>query len=408
MLWPFAGNARTAYKEACMKLERVFLLVMDGCGAGTAPDAADYGDSGENLGNTLVNTARAVGGLKIPTLRSLGLGNALDLMGEGPRTTLVGSYGRLQEVSKGGKDTVTGHWEMMGICVDQPFPTYPAGFPEDLMRKFENAIGRQILGNKASSGTTVLQELGEEHLSTGKPIVYTSADSVFQIACHEGIIAVEELYRFCQVARDLLQGEHGVQRVIARPFEGADRAHFRRTERRKDFPLTPPRNVLDCLYEAGVYTAGIGVIPEVFGGRGFRYGERTQNNPDHHRATMALAREQPKGLIFVNFEDFDMLYGHRNDPVGFARALEEFDGFVGELMTVLGPQDLLLITADHGNDPTTPSTDHCREYAPLLLFSPGLPGGRDFGIRPTYADLGATVAAALGVPGVGLGTSLLE
>lgn len=390
-----------------MRFKRVFLLVMDGCGAGAAPDAAEFGDFGDNLGDTLVHTARAVGGLKIPHLRSLGLGNALDLAGAGPVDKPVGSYGRLQETSQGGKDTVTGHWEMMGISVDERFPTYPEGFPADLVADFEKAIGRKIIGNKASSGTTILKELGEEHMTSGSPIVYTSADSVFQIACNEAVVPIEELYDICRKARQLLQPPHGVQRVIARPFEGKTAADFRRTERRKDFPITPPANVIDSLYTAGVFTAGVGVIPEVFGGRGFVYAERTQNNPEHHQATMRLAREHDNGFFFVNFEDFDMLYGHRNDPKGFAACLEEFDGFVGELMGVMLPSDLLLITADHGNDPTTPSTDHAREYAPLLLYSPGLEGGRDFKIRPTFADLGATVAAAFEVGEPILGRPLI-
>ena len=380
---------------------------MDGCGAGTAPDAAQFGDFGDNLGDTLVHTARAVGGLKIPTLRALGLGNALQLAGGEPVARPVGSFGRLMETSKGGKDTVTGHWEMMGISVDEAFPTYPAGFPADLIKAYEQAIGRKVLGNKASSGTTILQELGEEHLATGFPIVYTSADSVFQIACHEAVVPVEQLYEFCQKARQLLQGEHGVQRVIARPFEGSSRADFRRTERRKDFPITPPANVIDSLYEAGVFTAGVGVIPEVFGGRGFVYAERTQSNPEHHKATMRLAATHQQGFVFVNFEDFDMLYGHRNDPAGFAACLEQFDGYVAQLMSVMTATDLLLITADHGNDPTTPSTDHCREYAPLLLYSPGVEGGHDYEIRPTFADLGATVAAAFDVTAPVLGRPLL-
>lgn len=390
-----------------MKFKRVFLLVMDGCGAGAAPDAADYGDSGENLGDTLVHTAQAVGGLKIPTLRRLGLGNALRLEGGAPEPNPIGSFGRLQETSRGGKDTVTGHWEMMGIVVDEPFPTYPNGFPDEIIDEFSRAIGRPVLGNKPSSGTTILKELGEQHVQTGAPIVYTSADSVFQIACHESVISVEQLYEICRTARGILQGRHNVQRVIARPFEGQGADGFRRTERRKDFPLSPPRNVLDLLQEAGVFTAGIGVIPEVFDGRGFNYAERTQNNPEHHQATMRLAREHDNGFFFVNFEDFDMLYGHRNDPKGFADCLEQFDGFVGELIASLRDGDLLLITADHGNDPTTPSTDHCREYAPLLLYGRGVPGGRDYGIRPTYADLGATVASALGAQPPTRGTSLL-
>ena len=390
-----------------MKFDRVFLLVMDGCGAGAAPDAGQFGDFGPNLGDTLVNTAHAVGGLRIPTLRRLGLGNALKLDGAGPLAYPEGQFGRLQETSQGGKDTVTGHWEMMGIHVDKAFPTYPEGFPSEIIEQFSQRIGKPVLGNKPSSGTVVLQELGEEHLRQGgAPIVYTSADSVFQIACNEAVVPVEQLYEWCKIAREILQGEHGVQRVIARPFEGDSAANFRRTERRKDFPLTPPRNVLDALKEAGVFVAGVGVIPEVFAMRGFDHSERTQSNPEHHAATMRLAAQHSKGFFFVNFEDFDMLYGHRNDPQGIADCLELFDNYVAELMGVMGERDLLLITADHGNDPTTPSTDHAREYAPLLVYGPAVPAGVDLGIRSTFSDLGATVAAAFGVEAV-RGTPIL-
>lgn len=393
----------------CMatSFERVILIVMDGCGAGTAPDADLFGDRDENLGNTLVNIARAVGGLSIPTLRRLGLGNALSLEGGAPVADPVGSYGRLRERSLGGKDTVTGHWEMMGILTDKPFPTYPHGFPPEVVEAFSARIGRGVLGNRPASGTVIIAELGEEHLATGKPIVYTSADSVFQIACNEAVVPIEQLYQFCRSAREVLTGEHAVQRVIARPFEGDRAANFRRTERRKDFPLSPPENALDRLHAAGVHVAGIGVIPEVFDGRGFDFTLRTQTNLEHHQATLdALAREK-RGFFFVNFEDFDMLYGHRNDPQGFAAALETFDGYVAELIAGLGERDLLLLSADHGNDPTTPSTDHSREYAPLLVFSPGLAGGRDYGDRDTFADLGETVLDAFGLEPMGVGTSLL-
>jgi phosphopentomutase len=391
-----------------MKFDRVFLIIMDGCGAGSAPDAAEFGDFADNLGDTLVHTAKAVGGLKIPTLRDLGLGNALDLANEGPRPAPRGSFGRLQEASKGGKDTVTGHWEMMGIQVAERFPTYPQGFPADVIAAFEKAIGSPTLGNYASSGTVILKELGEKHLETGYPIVYTSADSVFQIACHEAKVPPEKLYEICRAARQLLHSPHNVQRVIARPFEGESADTFRRTEHRKDFPLSPPSNVLDALQAKGVFVAGVGVIPEVFDNRGFSFSRRTQSNVEHHRATMELLAQHSSGFFFVNFEDFDMLYGHRNDPRGFAGALEQFDTYMAELMGAMKPSDLLLISADHGNDPTTPSTDHAREYVPLLLYSPSLPGGRDYGIRPTMADLGATVAAALGAEAPTVGSSLLD
>jgi phosphopentomutase len=386
-------------------IERVLLLVMDGCGAGTAPDAELFGDTGANRGNTLVNVARAVGGLKIPTLRRLGLGNALDLEGGAPGPAPIGSFGRLQERSMGGKDTVTGHWEMMGILVDRPFPTYPDGFPADLVAAFEKAIGVGVLGNYPASGTDIIRELGPEHIQTGRPILYTSADSVFQVACHEDIVPIERLYEICRSARGLLQGEHAVQRVIARPFEGEPGA-FRRTERRKDFPLEPPTNVLDHLAAAGVRVAGVGVVPEVFGGRGFAWSRRTQSNQEHYQATLEAMQTDCR-FVFTNFEDFDMLYGHRQDAPGFARALETFDGYLEDLLGRMQPTDLLILTADHGNDPTTPSTDHAREYAPLLLYSPSLPGGRNYGTRGTFADLAATLAQVFQVPAPPVGESLL-
>ena len=372
-------------------------MVMDGCGAGAAPDAALFGDEGPTLGDTLVHIAQAVNGLRLPNLRKLGLGNALSLVGAGPDPHPIGSYGRLQERSMGGKDTVTGHWEMMGIVTDKRFPTYPDGFPAEMIAAFEKAIGSPTLGNYASSGTVILDQLGEKHIATGYPIVYTSADSVFQIACQQPTVSLEKLYDYCRSARSILQGEWNVQRVIARPFEGDHVGQFRRTEHRQDFPLSPPPNVLDALQAAKVFVAGIGVIPEVYDRRGFSYSERTQSNPEHHRALQEQLDKHADGFFFVNFEDFDMLYGHRNNPSGFAAALELFDGYVGTTMGRMREDDLLLLCADHGNDPTTPSTDHSREYSPLLVYSPGLKGGRDYGIRPTFADLGATVAAVFGV-----------
>lgn len=392
-----------------MSFDRVLLLVLDGCGAGVAPDAQDFGDDPAHPGDTLVHVARAVGGLKIPNLRSLGLGNLLSLEGGEPVAEPIGSFARLREQSRGGKDTVTGHWEMMGIVAPEKFPTYPNGFPNDLLEAFSAKIGRQVLGNKPSSGTVILEELGEEHLATGSPIVYTSADSVFQIACNESVIPIEELYEICLTARELLQGEHAVQRVIARPFEGSDKSNFRRTERRKDFPLSPPHNALDLLTEAGVFTAGIGVIPEVFDNRGFAYGFRTQTNQEHYEATLKLLQEHDKGFFFINFEDFDMLYGHRLDPHGFGAALETFDEYLGKIWEAMTERDLLLITSDHGNDPTIPSTDHTREYAPLLLASRSRPNGSSLGDRPTYADVGATVLDAFGLSSDTLpGRSLLS
>lgn len=391
-----------------MTYERVLLLVLDGCGAGVAPDASDFGDDPAHPGDTLVHVAEAVGGLAIPQLRQIGLGNLLSLKGGEPVAKPTGSFARLREKSRGGKDTVTGHWEMMGIIAEEKFPTYPDGFPADLLQTFSAKIGRAVIGNKAASGTVIIEELGEEHARSGSVIVYTSADSVFQIAANEAVVPIEELYEICLVARGLLHGQHAVQRVIARPFEGADKATFRRTERRKDYPLSPPVNVLDHLQNAGVFTAGLGVIPEVFDNRGFDYGFRTQNNEEHFQATLELLKKHPKGFFFINFEDFDMLYGHRLDPQGFGRALETFDGYLEAILKAMGPSDLLMITADHGNDPTIPSTDHTREYAPLLLTSTDFQGAKALGDRPTFADVGATVLDAFGVQAENPGQSLLQ
>ncbi len=389
------------------RFKRVIVIVMDGCGAGSAPDAGSFGD--EIRHDTLVNVARAAGGLEIPNLRRLGLGNLLSLEGGDPLpiSELYGSYGRLREVSRGGKDTVTGHWEMMGIIVDKPFPTYPHGFPPEVIEQFCQQIGSRVLGNYPSSGTVIIDKLGAEHLQTGYPIVYTSADSVFQIAAHEEVVPVEKLYELCRIARDILKGEHAVQRVIARPFTGRP-GGFYRTERRKDFPLAPPENVLDALQSAGVFVAGIGVIPEVFAGRGFTYAKRTQSNHEHYEALMELLKQEKSGFIFVNFEDFDMLYGHRKDFRGFASALETFDKYLGDVLSSLNDTDLLIVCSDHGNDPTTPGTDHSREYSPLLVYSPSVPGGTDLGTRDTYADVGATVMSALLGRVFKVGTSLLS
>lgn len=375
--------------------DRAILIVLDGCGVGAAPDAADYGDVGENHPDTLGHLAEAVGGLNLPTLQALGLGNIAPLRGVPPADAPRAHYGKVQPHSKG-KDSVTGHWEMMGVHTDTPFPTYPNGFPPEIMQAFESRIGRQTLGNFPASGTEIIRQIGAEHLRTGKPIVYTSADSVFQIAAHEAIIPVEALYRMCEIARELLQPPHHVQRVIARPFIGDSPETFRRTENRRDFPLPPPPNLIDALAKRGVGVYGVGVVPELFVYRGFRYAERTQSNPEHHHALVrALASDC--AFIFANFEDFDMLYGHRNDPEGFARALEAFDGMLAELLALLQPTDMLILTADHGNDPTTPSTDHSREYLPLLLYSPSVAAGRDLGVRRTLADIGATIGARWGV-----------
>jgi phosphopentomutase len=383
-----------------IQVERILLVVLDGVGAGELPDAALYGDSGSN---TLVNMARAVGGLKLPTMGRLGLGNIQPIQGVPPVPTPAGCYGRMREASPG-KDSVTGHWEMMGIVLERPFPTYPNGFPPEVMEPFEAAIGTKTLGNYPASGTQIIHQLGEEHLRTGYPIVYTSADSVFQVAAHEEVIPVSRLYEICQIARNLLTGEHAVGRVIARPFIGKPGA-FQRTEHRKDFPLTPPPTTLDVLHEAGRSVHAIGKIWEFFNGRGIATWDATTNNAAHMAALIEATRTRECALIFANLEDFDMLYGHRNNPRGFADALEAFDATLPRVLDLLRPTDLLLLTNDHGNDPTTPSTDHSREHAFLLAYGPALSGRCNLGVRATFADISATVREIFGLPVGEHGTS---
>jgi phosphopentomutase len=383
-------------------IKRIFLVVLDGVGAGELPDAAKYGDEGSD---TLVHTAQAVGGLKLPNLGRLGLGNIRPIQGVPPNAAAVGCWGRMRELSPG-KDSVTGHWEMMGVVLDRAFPTYPHGFPPEVLRPFEAAIGTKSLGNMPASGTEIIERLGGEHVRTGYPIVYTSADSVFQIAAHEAVIPIERLYAICEIARAQLTGENAVGRVIARPFEGGP-GGFRRTERRKDFPLTPPPTCLDALAEAGHKVHAIGKIWEFFNGRGIDSWDHTTNNADHMRALVRAAAERDASLVFANLEDFDMLYGHRNDPQGFATALETFDAALPEVLSHLGPADLLILTNDHGNDPTTPSTDHSREHAFLLAYCPAAPCGKHLGDRESFSDLSATIRAAFGLAAQAYGASFL-
>lgn len=371
---------------------RVICLVLDGCGAGAAPDAADFNDFAENEGHTLANVWKAAGPIDAPTLIDLGY-FAGACVGPAPG---IAAYGRLREVGIG-KDTVTGHWEMMGIHVAEAFPTYPDGFPIPLIKEYEAAIGMQTIGNEAASGTEIIARLGQTHVETGCPIVYTSADSVFQIACHEEVVPMKQLYEICLAARALLTPPHAVGRVIARPFLGNENDGFVRTERRRDFPLEPPRNLVDLIAEQVGPVFGIGVIPEVFAHRGFREVQRTQDNTQHFEM-LKVALDSDARFIWANFEDFDMLYGHRNDPVGFARALEAFDGYLAEIMCKLGVGDLLIVTADHGNDPTTPSTDHSREYVPVSLWHSGMSASTPLGDKVGLWCIGATVAHTLGVP----------
>ena len=368
--------------------DRVICIVMDGCGAGAAPDAELFGDVGHNEGHTLANVWTSAGGIEAPTLASIGLFAAAGIPGPEPRA----AYGRMREISIG-KDTVTGRWEMMGIRLEKPFPTYPKGFPIPLIKEFESKIGLQTIGNEPASGTEIIQRLGPMHLETGCPIVYTSADSVFQVACHEDIIPVDRLYEICRIAREMLVAPNNVGRVIARPFRGSIEAGFTRTENRKDYPLSPPENIVDKVAEKYGEVYGIGVIPEVFCGRGFRKVGRTQDNSEHQRTLIEALKSDAK-FIWANFEDFDMLYGHRNDAPGFAKALTVFDGYLATTMARLRDGDLLLLTADHGNDPTTPSTDHSREYVPLCAYYSGIKP-RALGDLVGMWQVGETVLGAL-------------
>ena len=374
-------------------LTRVLWLVLDSAGIGPLPDAADYGDAGRN---TFGHIARSRP-LRVPNLARLGLGNIAPLEHIPPAEAPLASFGRAATRSPG-KDTTVGHWEMAGIWLDRPFPVYPHGFPPEIIVEFERQIGRGTLGNKPASGTEILKELGAEHLRTERPIVYTSGDSVFQIAAHENVIPVPELYRMCEIARRLLDGPHRVGRVIARPFAGAP-GNFRRTANRHDYAVEPPKPMLlDVLAERAVPVAAIGKIRDIYNDRGIGSHTPTKNNADGMEKIKAALSLHSRRLIFANLVDFDMLYGHRKDVEGFARALEEFDAGLAALLSQLGAADLLLITADHGCDPCpcSPSTDHSREYVPVLAYAPAKPRGRDLGTRETLADMGQTVAEIFG------------
>ncbi|HKQ56552.1 MAG TPA: phosphopentomutase [Candidatus Eisenbacteria bacterium] len=383
---------------------RVFLIIMDGVGIGALPDAADYGDAGSH---TLRHVGEATGGLRVPTLERLGLGRIDDLPGVRALMDPRGAYGRMAERSKG-KDSTTGHWEMAGVVLDRAFPTYPHGFPLPLLERFAEQIGRGWIGNVAASGTEIIARLGEEHQRTGKLIVYTSADSVFQIAAHEQTVPLEELYEACRRARTLLAGQHAVGRVIARPFEGSPGA-YKRTGNRRDFSLEPPApTLLDRMVERGLPVITVGKVNELFAGRGVTEAFHTSNNAEGETVLCDLVRSGGEGLVFANLVDFDQLYGHRNDPAGFGRALEQFDGRAAELIGHLRSDEMCLITADHGNDPTTGSTDHAREYVPLLVTGPRVRAGVDLGTRETFADIAATLAEVFGVTRPAAGTSFLR
>lgn len=382
----------------------MFLIVLDGVGIGALPDAADYGDAGSH---TLAHVADAAGGLRVPVLERLGLGRLDTIAGVRPVQAPEGTRGRLAERSPG-KDSTTGHWELAGVELERPFPTYPGGFPRDLLERWSERTGRGWIANRRGSGTELIQRHGAEHQRSGRYIVYTSADSVFQVAAHEATVPLAELYQACREARALLTGEHAVGRVIARPFVG-EPGGYRRTANRRDFSIEPPADtLLDRLTAAGRPVVTVGKVDDLFAGRGVTEALHTSGNAEGEDLLCGLARRRGEGLVFANLVDFDQQYGHRNDPHGFARALERFDARLEEIVSHLRPDEMCWVTADHGNDPTTPGTDHSREYVPLLVAGPRVRRGGDLGTRPTFADAGATLAEAFEVEPTRFGTSFLR
>jgi len=371
------------------RFKRIIVIVLDGVGCGEAPDAAAYGDVGSN---SLGNVARVIGGLKLPNLGRLGIGRITEIEGVPASLHSCGAAGKCRPATKG-KDTVAGHWELMGILLDHPFPTFPDGFPESIIEQFVSATGRDVLANKASSGTVIIQEFGEQHVKTGKPIVYTSADSVFQIAAHEEVIPIEELYEICQKTRSFLVGENGMGRVIARPFVGNSTDGFTRTERRKDFPLLPATpTMLQKLEASGKDVWSIGKIDDIFAFQGITRSNHTTDNAGSTQAILDSLNQDFEGLLFANLIEFDMIFGHRNAPKGYGAALESFDRAIPSILSRMEDTDLAIISADHGVDPTTPGTDHSREHVPLLAFGPSLPSAVDLGVRDTLADVAAVIA----------------
>lgn len=376
-------------------VNRWIVLVLDGVGAGAAPDAAHYGDS---RSNSLANTARAVGGLHLPNLAGLGFGHITPMEGVAAVREPGGSWGRMTPRSAG-KDTIAGHWEMMGVHLAQALPLFPQGFPPEVLDPFIARTGRGVLANIPASGTEIIQVHGAEHQRSGKWIVYTSGDSVFQLAAHEETVPLPELYEACRIAREILQGEYAVGRVIARPFTGPVDGRYVRTENRRDYPLLPPTvTVLQLLIQSGLEVVSVGKIDDIFAKQGITRGSHTVSNRDSLEATLEFMKEDFSGLLFANLIEFDMIYGHRNDPKGYAEALEEVDSFVPALLRAARPGDALVFVSDHGVDPTTESTDHSREYSPLLVAGPAVRGGRDLGVRETFADLGATILENYGIP----------
>jgi phosphopentomutase len=388
-----------------MKFERVFLIVLDSVGIGELPDAKEFNDEGAH---TLGHIAEQMNGLNLPHLGKMGLANIEPLRGVEALEQPIAHYGKMKEISFG-KDTSTGHWEIMGLHITTPFSTYPGGFPEGLIRPFSKAIERGVLGNKPASGTEIIAELGEQHLKSGDVIVYTSADSVLQIAAHEDIIPLEELYRICEVARELtLDTEYPVLRVIARPFIGQP-GNFIRTANRKDYSVFPPgKTVMNELKEAGFDSIGIGKISDIYAGEGITKSIKTKSNMDGVDQLLQVIDQPFQGLSFLNLVDFDALYGHRRDPIGYGQALQSFDERLPEILSKLRASDLLILTADHGNDPVHHGTDHTREYVPLLVYHSAITSGSNLGVRETFADIGATIADNFGVKGPVIGTSFLK
>jgi phosphopentomutase len=390
------------YSGGVSFLKRAIIVVADGVGCGGAPDAAAYGDAGAD---TLGNLARAVGGLWLPNLQALGLGNLTAIAGVREAAAPRAAWGVMREASAG-KDTITGHWEMAGLVTTQAMATFPGGFPREITAPLRAAAGRGLLGNKAASGTAIIDELGAQHMATGDLILYTSADSVLQLAAHEEVVPLPEQYRICEAARAIAD-RHQIGRVIARPFVGQPGA-FRRTYNRRDFSLVPPaRTLLDHIRDAGQAVVGVGKISDIFAGRGVGFTVHSEGNRDGMHLTLEALATLDRGLLFVNLVDFDMLYGHRNDTAGFARALAELDHWLPELEAALRPDDAVFITADHGNDPTTPGTDHTREQVPLLAFGPAIAPAR-LGARASFSDLGQTIAEGLGVAPLAHGESFLD
>lgn len=376
-----------------MNDQRVILIVLDSVGIGSLPDAALYGDEGSN---TLGHIYQSIPSIKIPHLINLGLGN-IDLLNSLPKTDQPsGAFGKASEKSAG-KDTTTGHWEIAGSVISKPFPTFHHGFPDDFIKAFEKAIGIQTIGNYAASGTEIISTLGDEHLRTGFPIVYTSADSVFQIAMHEDVIPIEKQYEICKIARQMLKGDFEVGRVIARPFTGKS-GEFIRTPRRKDFATLPPDNVLTAIINQNRHVLGVGKIHDIFAGKGISHAIKTSNNLEGIEATVkAIKNPDNHGLIFTNLVDFDMHFGHRRDVAGYASCLEEFDQSLPDIMSSMTQNDTLIITADHGNDPTWTGTDHTREYIPILVYGNNIVSGANIGVRDSFADIAATISDILGI-----------